>query len=634
MSLWRDLRERNVARLVELWDELRGRRLFRITAAYLAGGWLVLQGADMLAGRDIISELAYRLVLVGYVAGIPASLIVGWYHGEQGAQKLTLPEIGLLTVVGAGAVVGAGMVAQSYETAPETLATRSELDLRRVAVLPYDNLSGREDVGPIADGLTESLTDRLRQVNQLEVISQQGIRRHGAGTLSPDSAARLLGVGTVITGAITGSEEELRATTRLVDGNSGAVVEASRLDVPRGQLLAARDSISALLSRDLRRWIGQELTYQTQRAGTRDNTAWILLQRGEGLFRRARAAARHGDGESARGLFDRADSILARAESTDTTWVDPTVARARVAYREARMLVTVVGDRHGATAAVEEGLEHSRRALSKAPGHGEALEMLGTIRYWRSLVFPPHERQQRVALTEAARDDLEAAVDADPQLASAYGTLSHLYYRPHSEDLINVALSARRAYEADAYLEHADDVLWRLVTSTLDLGQFEEARRRCEQGRDRFPEDYRFRLCRLYLLPTPAMEPNVAEAWRIAGVVDSLAPPSETPVRGIEAKMYVGAVLARVGLADSARSVLETARSRVGPELSGEGRDHLLGAEAYARVVIGDEDGAIDLLSRYLTGNPAHDFSVAGDISWRWRPLQDHPEFRRLRERS
>lgn len=634
MSLWRDLRERNVARLVDLWNEFRDRRIFRIAAAYLAGGWLVLQGADMLAGRNVVSELAYRLVLVGYAAGIPASLIVGWYHGEKGAQRLTLPEIGLLTVVGAAAVAGAGLVVQEYETAPETLAARSELDLRRVAVLPYDNLSGREEIGPIAEGLTESITNRLRQVNQLEVISQQGIRRHAAGKLRPDSAARLLRVGTVITGAITGSEEELSVTTRLVDGSSGKLVESSVIDVSRNDLLAARDSISTLLSHDLRRWIGQELTYQTQRAGTEDATAWVLLQRGEELFRRARSVASHGHGDSARALFERADSTLAQAEAVDTTWVDPTVARARVAYRRARMLASVVGDRHGAMAAVQAGTRHSRRALSKAPGNAKALEMLGTTRYWRSLVFPPHDEQQRVALMQAARDDLEAAVEADPNLASAYATLSHLYKQPQTRDRLNVALAARRAYEADAYLEHADDVLWRLVLATIDLGQFGEARRRCEQGRDRFPEDYRFRLCRMYLLPTPAMEPNVSEAWRIAGVVDSLAPPSEMPLRSIEAEIYVGTVLAQAGFADSARSVLKRAVSRVGPELSGEARDYLLGVEAYARVVLGDEDRAIALLSRYLAGNPAHDFSVAGEISWRWRPLQDHPEFRRIRERG
>lgn len=629
MTLWRDLRERNVARLVEIWQELRERRMLRIVGGYLAAGWLALQGADMLAGRDLISELAYRLTLVGYLAGVPGSFIVGWYHGEKGAQRLTLPEIGLLTLVGAGAVIGAGLVVQDYETAPETLAARSGLDLRRVAVLPYEDLAGGGDLESIADGLTASLIGRLEQVGQLDVVSLNGVRPFRGNDVAPDSVARLLGVGTIITGAVTGSEDALRVTTRLVDGNSGAVVERRVVQASRQELLSARDSISDLLSRSLRTWIGEELNYRAQRSGTRDAAAWILLQRGEKTFREARSAADHGRADTARALFDRADSTLAEAEASDTAWIDPTVARARGRYRKARTLASTAGDGHGAALAAEEGVEHARRALARSPGHAEALEMLGTIRYWRSLALPPPDHEEQVALMAAARDDLEAAVDADPSLASAYSTLSHLYYRPQMRDRINVALAARRAYEADAYLEEADGVLWRLTQATLDLGQFGQARRWCEEGRSRFPGDHRFRLCRLYLLPTPALEPDVAEAWRLAEAVDSLAPPGERAVRSVEAEMYAGAVLARAGFADSARSVLERARSRVTLEDDPDG--YLLGVEGYARVVLGEEDRAIELLSRYLTGNPDHDFSVEGEISWRWRPLQDHPEFRRLR---
>lgn len=634
MSLWRDLRERNVGRLVELWQELRERRLFRITAGYLAGGWLVLQGADMLAGRDIISELAYRLILLGYLAGIPGSLVVGWYHGEKGAQRLTLREVGMLTLLGAGTVAAAAGVVREHETAPETLAANSELDLRRIAVLPFENLSGREEVSPIAEGLTESIVGRLRQVNQLEVVSENRVRQLRDSALSPDSIASRLRVGTVVTGAITGSGGQLRVTTRLLDGNSGGLVERRVVPVSRDELLSARDSLSVLLSRDLREWIGQELTYRTQRAGTEDATAWVLLQRGEDLLRQARSAARHGQGDTARILFDRADSTLAMAEATDTTWADPTVGRARVAYRRARALLQVDGDRHRAIASLQTGREHADRALSRTSGHPKARELRGTIRYTLYHVGGVSDPERREALIEAAREDLEAAVDADPELASAFSTLSHLYYQPQVRDLVNVALSARRAYEADAYLQEADGVLWRLSQAHLDLGQFSQARRWCEEGRDRFPEDYRFWLCRLRLMTTPELAPNVSEAWRLAAAVDSLATAARRPVRQIEleAEMRVAAVLARAGFSDSARAVLSRARSQVTPEV--DPGDFLLSPAAHARVLLGDEEGAIDLLSRYVSANPGHEFSVAGEISWRWRPLQDHPEFRRIRRRG
>lgn len=634
MSLWRDLRERNVARLVELWQELRERRLFRITAAYLAGGWLVLQGADMLAGRDVISELSYRLVLVGYLAGIPGSLIVGWYHGEKGAQRLTLREVGMLTLVGAGTVAAGAGVVEQHRSSPEVLAAKSGLDLRRVAVLYYEDTSGRADLEAVTAGLTESLIDKLQQVNQLEVISPSGVRPYRRQPVSPDSVARALDVGTVITGSVSGAGDMLRITTRLLQGETGTEVNSRVIRAPREELLAARDSISTRLSRDLRRWIGEELTYRTQREETRDETAWFIYQRADHLLEQGRSAATHGRLDTALAAFARADSVFAISEEADSSWVDPTVGRARTWYRRARALVEVAGDRHRAVRSIDTGLRHAERALEKRSSHGRALEMRGTLRYLKWLIGGVTDPEERDALLQSARRDLETAVDVDRDLATAWSTLSHLRYQPDVRDVTGVALAARTAYETDAYLENADGILWRLFQAHIDLGQFSQASRWCEEGRDRFPSDFRFRMCRLRLLTTPEHEPSVREAWRLADAVDSLAPPDRRTFHRTEADMYVAGVLARVDstdsvFADSARAVLSRARARVTPKL--DPRDHLLGVEAYIRTLLGDEDRAIELLSRYVSAHPEHEFSVAGEISWRWRGLQDDPEFRRIR---
>lgn len=632
MAFWDELRERNVARLVELWEEVRDRRLFQIVGTYIGAGWLVLEGADMLVGRDLLSELAYRLTLVGYLSGIPASAIIGWYHGEKGEQRLTLPEIGLLCLVGAGAITIGGVVVNEYETSPETLSARSTLDLRRVAVLPFDALDASTELRTVAEGLTESLIGRLQQVNQLEVISENGVRPYRGTGVPPDSVARALEVGTVITGAVSGGPEEMRITTRLVDGESGAVVNEDVLTTSRDELLTARDSVSTVLSRYLRRWIGEELTARTERVETENTEAWVLLQRGENQLQNARNAASHGRGDTAMALFSEADSAFAAAERADPDWADPVVGRARVAYRKGRTLLQVAGDRHGAVQALNTGLKHVERALKLNSGHAKAREMRGTSRYTKYHVAGISDPDRRHALLEAARKDLEAAVDTDPTLASAYSTLSHLYYQPPVRDLVNVALAARRAYEADAYLEEADAVLWRLFQAQLDLGQFRQARRWCEEGRDRFPGEYRFRLCRLRLMTTPELEPNVDEAWRLADAVDSLATAGGRPVRQIEleAEMRVAAVLARADFTDSARAVLTRARSEVTPEI--DPRDFLLGVEAYVHVLLEDENRALALLRRYVSAHPSHDFRTAGEVSWRWSRLQDHPEFQSIRQ--
>jgi hypothetical protein len=99
------------------------------------------------------------------------------------------------------------------------------------------------------------------------------------------------------------------------------------------------------------------------------------------------------------------------------------------------------------------------------------------------------------------------------------------------------------------------------------------------------------------------------------------------PLEAHAGRMYVGGVLARAGLADSARRVLEGARA---------GRDidpdqELAAREAVMRVLLGDLDEAVSQLNRYIVANPTHTFDLtSGDLHWWWRPLRDNPRFRAL----
>ena len=98
------------------WKDLKERRIIQMVLAYVAVGWVMLDGADQLVGRELLPELFYRLALVLYLGGIPAALIIGWYHGERGNQKVTGVELGLLGgVLLVTSAVGAG-VWRDYRT--------------------------------------------------------------------------------------------------------------------------------------------------------------------------------------------------------------------------------------------------------------------------------------------------------------------------------------------------------------------------------------------------------------------------------------------------------------------------------------------------------------------------------------
>jgi eukaryotic-like serine/threonine-protein kinase len=86
---------------LDLLTVLLQRRVPQIVAVTAVLGLAVLGFFDMLADRDIVPEVAFRLALATVGCFLGASVIVAWFHGERGEQRVTALEVLLLVVVGA-----------------------------------------------------------------------------------------------------------------------------------------------------------------------------------------------------------------------------------------------------------------------------------------------------------------------------------------------------------------------------------------------------------------------------------------------------------------------------------------------------------------------------------------------------
>jgi TolB-like protein len=491
------------------------------------------------------------------------------------------------------------------------------LDPRNVAVLYFEDLSDGT-LGHVADGLTEGLIDELARVRALSVVSRGGVAPYRNAEVPRDSIARILMAGSLVQGSLEPVGSRVRVTARLVDGTSGVDVQRASFELPADQLLAVQDSLVQEVARLLRTRLGEEVRLQERRGRTASVDAWALFHRAERLRKEGETLLREDDLPSAAAAFARADSTLAMAESADPEWLGPVVARAWVAYRRSRLERGLEG-----VPWLEVGLDHASRALARTPNHPEALAARGTLRYrlWELRADPDPTALN--TLLRSAQRDLEAAVAADPTLARANIILSSLYYQV--DDVPGALLAARRAYEEDAYLEEARVTLIRLFWGSLDLEQLSEARRWCTEGARRFPDDYRFVQCQLWLMATPALTAEPDRAWQLLGDLQTLTPAPRRDYVLLEAHLLTAGALARAAHADSALSVLASTRERVTHEI--DPHQDLLSVEAYIRTLTGDHDGAIDLLKRYVAANPGHPFAETAGTVWWWRGLRNHPRF-------
>jgi serine/threonine-protein kinase len=497
---------------------------------------------------------------------------------------------------------------------------RGAFDAHRIAVLYFQDLSPTHELGYLADELTESVIDQLGDVSSLDVISKNGAQQVRQAKLGADSAAHLLKAGTVVEGGVLPAGDRIRVTVKLIDGNSGNQIESANYDYDAKNQIALNERFIQDVGDFLRSRIGQQVQLQAWQAGTQNQEAWLVMQRAEKSMKDAEALTAAGDTAGARQKLAASDSLLIISEKRDAKWVDPIVMRATVAFRRSR----IASNAKEMAQRIDEGMASAESAIALDSTNAEALEMRGTLRYWRwlnDLISDPKESERAIAESER---DLKAAVRLDAGRASAWSVLSTLY--ANKPDPGQAAFAARQAYKTDAYLSAAPDIVWRLYNTAYDNEQPNDAEHWCNEGQKRFPANPRFVQCQLWLFTMAGTDPDVPRAWNLVGALRKVTPESDWPFAEREARMLVAAALARANMKDSARHVLEKARGNPTIDPS---RDLVID-EAVVRTILGDKAEAIKLLKQYLIANPDHRAGMAETKSWWWRDLKTDPAYREM----
>src|SRR5450432_271743 len=139
----------------EFLQRLKERKLVQWSLAYVAAAFALLQGIDIVAQRFGWPEQTMRFVIIALSVGLFVTLVLAWYHGERGAQRVSGTElliIGLILALGGGFLwrLAAGSRSPDNKTAAvpndsNILEPAQAISEKSIAVLPFDNLSRDAD---------------------------------------------------------------------------------------------------------------------------------------------------------------------------------------------------------------------------------------------------------------------------------------------------------------------------------------------------------------------------------------------------------------------------------------------------------------------------------------------------------
>ncbi|MGN6729212.1 MAG: tetratricopeptide repeat protein [Rhodanobacteraceae bacterium] len=248
--------------MTDLWQSLKQRKLVQWALAYVAFSFALLQGVDIVAQRFAWPDSIERLLILALAVGFVIALVLAWYHGERGAQRVSGTEIvilALLLAIGGGllwrferASPSAGNPDIAQRTPREADATMQVIPAKSVAVLPLDNESGEKDQQYFSDGLSEDLITALSQFAGLKVISRDSSFHFRHSNDSSREIGAKLGVAHLLEGSVQKLGDEVRISAELVNAADGSTLWSQHYDRPYKDLFALQDDITKAVATALK----------------------------------------------------------------------------------------------------------------------------------------------------------------------------------------------------------------------------------------------------------------------------------------------------------------------------------------------------------------------------------------------
>ncbi|MEQ9450514.1 MAG: winged helix-turn-helix domain-containing protein [Pseudomonadales bacterium] len=236
-----------------------------------------------------------------------------------------------------------------------------------IAVLPFENLSPRQDDAYFSTGMHEEIIQRLNDYRRLRVIARTSVMRYADTDKTLKTIAAELNVGTVLTGTVRYEDSRVRVSAQLIDATTTTHVWSETYERELDGIFAIQAEIAASIADELNATLttAQAQGRQSQGAG-RNPQAYLLYLQAHHLL---------GLGAEGTDRLTRAEQLLQDALALDPNDITVTLELSRLYLQKENAGLVRPGD----TRSVRKHLIQS--ALAVNPDHAIANAWLG----WHAL---------------------------------------------------------------------------------------------------------------------------------------------------------------------------------------------------------------------------------------------------------
>src|SRR5262249_20939515 len=124
--------------------------------------------------------------------------------------------------------------------------------IKSIAVLPLQNLSGDPAQDYFSDGLTDELITELAKIGSLRVISRTSSMQYKGTHKSLPAIAKELGVDALVEGTVVRSGERVRVTAQLIDAREDRHIWSESYDRNMVDVLPLQSEVAQTIADQVR----------------------------------------------------------------------------------------------------------------------------------------------------------------------------------------------------------------------------------------------------------------------------------------------------------------------------------------------------------------------------------------------
>ncbi len=377
----------------EFFERLKQRKLVQWALAYVAAAFALIQILDIVATKFGWPDNVERLLIIAICFGFFVTLLLAWYHGEQGRQRASGTElllIALVLAVGGGmlwhfAPAGTGAATAVATPASQTMfeattaaragssaaltAVLAVIPAKSIAVLPFENLSDDKANAYFAEGMQEMILTKLAGIGDLKVISRTSTAKYASHPENLTIVAQQLGVATILEGSVQKSGNQVLINVQLIDAATDNHLWADAYPRTLDNIFGVEGEVAQEVADALKAKLTPAETASVAKAPTENAAAYDLFLKAEYQLQQAQSSW-------VEGPFLAADADYRQAIALDPAFA---LAYTKLAYSQLRRHWFVKYLSATEMAGVKVSID---RALALAPDLPEAHVALGYYQYW------------------------------------------------------------------------------------------------------------------------------------------------------------------------------------------------------------------------------------------------------------